>query len=298
MGAGAYTSADRWTTYTAPPATMSRQVTNDTTNLPNIQYCARVQRTAGDTTAGLMAIANCFETINSIPFAGKTVTVSYYARAGANFSTASSVLVAYIRTGTGTDQNCLAASYTGLSGTSYAPSLTTTWQRFSFSYTIGTNVTEIGTEFRATTVGTAGAADYFEITGVQIDVGSVALPFRTYGGTIQGELAACQRYYYLLASGAGFLIANGIYISATQFSAVVPLPVTMRTAPTLSATSGTNYYSTYNGASDLLNSLTIFSPGTTVSGVYNSSEAAGTQFRPAYVETNNAAAFVAFSAEL
>jgi hypothetical protein len=36
-------------------------------------------------------------------------------------------------------------------------------------------------------VGTAGAADYYEITGVQIDQGSVALPFRTYAATSKGS---------------------------------------------------------------------------------------------------------------
>jgi hypothetical protein len=290
---------DRWQVFRAVAgATFTRQNTSDTTNLPNIRFCTRAARDSGNTATNAIFTWQNLETINTIPFVGKTVTLSFYARAGANYSPTSSLLQVRLQTGTGTDQNYI-NGYTGSANPiASTATLTTTWQRFTYTGTIATSVTEMAPVVYSEPTGTAGANDYYEVTGWQIDIGSVALPFRTYAATIQGELAACQRYFYLLASGTGFLLANGIYISATQFSAVVPLPVTMRTAPTLSATSGTNYYSTYNGASDLLNSLTIFSAGTTVSGVYNNSEAAGTQFRPAYVETNNAAAFVAFSAEL
>ena len=196
--AGAYTSADRWATYAAPTlAVMSRQVTGDTTNLPNIQYCARLTHTAGDTTTGTLNIGNSFETINSIPFAGKTVTLSFYARAGATaVSSSQNVLVGRIQTGTGTDQNLESTGYTGAAiPVTTSSTLTTTWQRFTTSGTIASTATEMGVEFRWNTTATAGATDYVEITGVQIDIGSVALPFRTYAATYQGELAACQRYY-------------------------------------------------------------------------------------------------------
>jgi hypothetical protein len=277
---------------------VSRQVTGDTTNLPNIQYCARIQRTAASTDTTGMGFGQSIESINSIPFAGKTVTFSFYARAGANYSAASNSLSATLYSGTGTDQNIL-VSFTGLTAVASPTTvLTTTWQRFTATGTVSSTATELGLYFQQTPTGTAGANDYYELTGVQIDIGSVALPFRTYAATIQGELAACQRYFYLLASGSGQAIANGLYVSATQFSSVVPLPVTMRSTPTLSVVTGSNYYATWNGASDLLDSLTIILAGTKVSGLTNTTEAAGTAYRPAYLETNNAASFVAFSAEL
>ncbi|NDB08575.1 MAG: hypothetical protein EBX97_07940 [Actinobacteria bacterium] len=80
----AYT-ADRW--YQARNATgmtISRQVTNDTTNLPFIQYCSRVARDSGNTSTEVIRIVQSLETVNSIPFLGKTVTLSFYARKGAD----------------------------------------------------------------------------------------------------------------------------------------------------------------------------------------------------------------------
>jgi hypothetical protein len=88
----AYTS-DRWQGYRAVAgSTVSRQVTGDTTNLPFIQYCARVQRDSGNTATNTIYLGQSLETVNSIPLAGKTVTLSFYARAGANYSTASNAL--------------------------------------------------------------------------------------------------------------------------------------------------------------------------------------------------------------
>jgi hypothetical protein len=235
-GAGAYTSADRWATYAAPTlAVMSRQVTGDTTNLPNIQYCARLTHTAGDTTTGTLNIGNSFETINSIPFAGKTVTLSFYARAGATaVSSSQNVLVGRIQTGTGTDQNLESTGYTGAAiPVTTSSTLTTTWQRFTTSGTIASTATEMGVEFRWNTTATAGATDYVEITGVQIDIGSVALPFRTYAATYQAELAACQRYYWRNTPGVAFGIHGNLTFNnstATEVS-LIKLPVVMRTIP-------------------------------------------------------------------
>ena len=61
----------------------------------------------------------------------------------------------------------------------------------------------------------------------------MALPFRTYGATLQGELAACQRYYQT-NSRCGYLgnvtVSNAYY---QQYTFVV----LMRTAPTVTLTS-------------------------------------------------------------
>jgi hypothetical protein len=226
----AYT-ADRWQKGGATHFGVSRQVTGDTTNLPNIQYCARVQRTAGSTTVTGMDLNQSFETINSIPFVGKTVTFSFYARAGANYSASGNTLNAYIYTGTGTDQN-LISSYTGAAiSVSVGTTLTTTWQRFTGTATLPTTMTEMAVYFLGTPTGTAGANDYYEVTGVQLEVGSVVTPFRTNGGTIQGELAACQRYLPAILVSTGD-IGSGQAYSSTAALATFAFNSTARVAPT------------------------------------------------------------------
>ena len=233
----AYT-ADRWIVNTPAgcASTITRQATGDTTNLPFIQYCARVQRNSGQTGAGYLDITQMFETLNTVPFAGKTVTLSFYARRGANYSATSNLLTVRGFTGTGTDQN-LYSGYTGsaqpLDSTA---TLTTTWQRFTFTFAIASTATEMAYAFTNQTTGTAGANDYFEITGVQLDIGNAALPFRTYAGTIQGELAACQRYFQRFASGADAtneVVCIGQCYATTASYAVIQFLVPMRTTPTM-----------------------------------------------------------------
>ena len=239
--AGSGYNADRWWNYYAGSMTVSRQATGDTTNLPNIQYCARIQRNSGQTSATTIYHGQDIETSNSIQFAGKVVTISFYARAGANFSAASSVLSANAQTGTGTDQHIL-AGYTG--GTTYTSNVTinTTWQRFTYSFVAPTNTTQLGLYFLYNAVGTAGAADYFEITGVQLEAGSIATPFSRAGGTIQGELAACQRYYcksYDQATTPGTATSTGTTYTVYGASntgakyQTTFFPVVMRGTPTM-----------------------------------------------------------------
>jgi hypothetical protein len=291
--------ADRWNGYRAVAgATVSRQVTGDTTNLPNIQYAARVQRDSANTATNPIYIGQSFETINSIPFAGKTVTLSFYARAGANYSSASSALWVALFSGTGTDQNGTTGAYTGGSyRISTTATLTTTWQRFTFTGTIASTATELTTQFYFTPVGTAGAADYFDVTGVQIDVGNVALPFRTNGGTIQQELAACQRYYYRTGPGiSGEIFAFGNAYSTTRVLGPAPVPVTMRVTP--SAIEFSSLELNDFNAGYAVTALTIYSGGKNMPTIDARVASGLTANRFFNLIATGTSGYLAFSAEL
>ena len=298
--------ADRWATSTGAnqACTISRQVTGDTTNLPFIQYALRYQRNSGQTgTTGLNLQQN-FETLNSIPFVGKTVTMSFYARAGANYSAASSALLVYLATGTGTDQNQATTGFSGqaLPINGSVATLTTTWQRFTFSATIAATATQLCPIFSFTPVGTAGVNDYYEITGVQIDIGSVALPFRTNAGTIQGELAACQRYYTResVTTTYAYFRSSGNATNTTQARIIVPLPVQMRTKPSamdiggsLAVSDGVNLYTT--------GSFVLSANCTTQNAQVEYTHGSGvfTQYRyESLQDNNNGSTYLGFSAEL
>jgi hypothetical protein len=132
--------------------------------------------------------------------------------------------------------------------------LSTSWTRYSVSVaipsisgkTIGTSSfletifwTSLGSSIRG-----FGNATFqnstIQIWGVQAEAGSIATPFQTATGTIAGELAACQRYYWrntAFQSSAGVQSAydNNVWFSLQNFN-----PVPMRTTPT-AAIEGTPY---------------------------------------------------------
>jgi hypothetical protein len=227
-------TADRWQKNSATSYTVSQQATGDTTNLPFIQYAARVQRTASSTSTSDIELVQSVETVNSIPFAGKTVTFSFYARRGANYSASANGLLGSIISGTGTDQNRATGFYTGEAyPMSSTFTLTTTWQRFTVSGTFASTVTEYAVLFRATPTGTAGAADYFEVTGVQVEIAGSASAYSPNTSTYEAELAACQRYYYRQGGSVAYHpLGWAIAASSTSAYYYVYPAVQMRVAPT------------------------------------------------------------------
>lgn len=305
IGSTAYT-ADRYQFYRqggVVGSTMSRVVTGDTTNLPFIQYAARIQRDVGNTSTANTFVVQSIESVNSIPFAGKTVTFSFYARKGADYSAGSSVLIANLFYGTGTDQNAL-AGFTGQTNIfSSNVTLTATWQRFTITSAspIASTATQLGFSFQNTPVGTAAAADYYEVTGVQIDIGSVALPFRTAGVSYQQELALCQRYYvrfgYAGSLYSAFPGAGSAY-ATNGFAFNTVLPVTMRVIPTsiesstLRATDGVADYA----LSSVTLSATASSPNV---GGFFAGATGLTQYRSyAAALATTSSGYLAFNAEL
>jgi hypothetical protein len=246
-----YTTLDRFCSYCLTGQTgTSSQVAS---GLTGFQYALRLQRTASNTSTANIQTGQALETINSIPLAGQSVTFSFYAKAGANFS-GSGVFIQFA-TGTGTDQsfsNMTGSLWTGQSNliNFTTQAITTTWTRYTFTVSVASTATQIGFQLGYTPSGTAGASDFVDITGVQIEVGSVATPFerRQYGQ----ELALCQRYFcksYNIDVAPGTVTSVGIvsaYAPTTQTNRpIIPIffPVTMRTTPTVTA------YSPNNGSS-------------------------------------------------
>ena len=99
-------------------------------------------------------------------------------------------------------------------------------------------------------------------------------------------------------TGNGYAIMNGTYYSSSQIRGVVQFPVSMRTAPTLYSSSGTNYYSMEYVSGDSFNSFTIYRSQQNAAIIYNASEVSGTAGFAGTIGTDNASAYVGFSSEL
>ncbi len=117
------------------------------------------------------------------------------------------------------------------------------------------------------------ASATFDITGVQLEVGSVATPFehRSYGD----ELARCQRYYFQTGTGATYnSVTTGFANTTTNSVQLITYPVQMRSAPSLTdvgnwevidATShNTSAISSLNSASNTSGAFNCTTTGLTV----------------------------------
>lgn len=234
--------ADRWQFLqaTTSAAAFTRQAITST-DPAGYNYYTRVQRVAAATLVTPYTIQTSFESVNIQNIRGKYVTLSFWARAGANYSAASGFLVSDIVTGTGTD-NTVGNFTTNTVNTTANNVLTTSWKRFSIttSAVLAATITQLGVRFVFTPVGTAGAADQFDITGVQLEIGTAPsdFEFRDFGE----ELRRCQRYYYRIqcpSTSAAACFGTGLTTSTTASSVSVFFPVTMRIAPTALEQSGT-----------------------------------------------------------
>ena len=271
------------------------------------QYAVFTQRIEGFNTADLM-----WGTANA-----KTITLSFWVRSSL----------------TGTFGGVLANSAENYSYPfTYSISAANTWEQKSVTVTGPTAGTWIGATngkgmivtfalgSGSTYVGTAGAwaaADYrggatgqtsvigtlnatWYITGVQLEVGSVATPFerRDYGR----ELAMCQRYYYKIkASGGDNAFGSGYCNTTTQGQIYVPFMTFMRTNPAALETSGTasDYSLRVSGGGVLCNSVPTFGGGSTFSGYVLFPVASGlTALSGTLGMAQNSSAFLAWSAEL
>ena len=217
----AYT-VDRWQAYFPANGT----ITQETSIVPTgFRYAARLTSTS---TSGSNDIYQLVETNNVIPLLGRTVTFSAYVTSSVsgrtpnlNFTYSTTVDDSLFNVGVTIGNQSVTIATAG------------TFQRAAVTATIPLNARTLRLGL---TSGGINSGEYLIWGGVQLEQGAVATPFARAGGTIQGELAACQRYYFRQTSnatnGAAVPLATGVAGSTTTLYAIMNYPVTMRSVPT------------------------------------------------------------------
>jgi hypothetical protein len=216
-GAGQTFTTDRWSAYFGGTGT----VTQDTSLVnANSRYGLRMTASASAT----YSLLSIIETMNVLPLIGKTITLSgYYAGTAGllpgvalNYSTTVDDSIYNINT-----------SATLIGGS--IPTSTGSFQRFSVTFSLSSTARTLRIALDVPMVNT----NFITFSNLQLEVGSVATPFSRAGGTIQGELAACQRYYYRATTSQNYgqLFIGGIATSTTNVDFSLLAPVTLRTTP-------------------------------------------------------------------
>ncbi len=148
----------------------------------------------------------------------------------------------------------------------------------------------------------ASTNNYLQITGVQLEIGDSSTPYEHKN--FDQELRECQRYYAVLASGTGKVLAHGYALSSTRIWWTMNTPVTMRVTPTdLTTVDGTSYWG-FNvaGSEDLFNSVSLDTGQSTpdIAVFYNTqtSEISQTGGVSGLIESNSSACFLGVSADL
>jgi hypothetical protein len=189
------------------------------TDVPTSPYFQYSLKTVDAANYGF-SMGQKIEAANSVLYAGQTVTVSFWAKTTSG--TATMIVNAYYPSAKD--------NFTTLTliASNSMTTPTATWTRFSTQFTLPSNV-QNGLMILIGRGATTNTSFY---TGVQLELGSVATSFQRAGGTIQGELAACQRYYQVVGGVSGQPIVQS-YTAASAFNQTPQnFPVQMRVAPT------------------------------------------------------------------
>jgi hypothetical protein len=266
---------------------------------------ARVVSTSQSNASDYAEISQPIEDVRS--FAGQTVTVSFWAKAATgtpnfgisfeqNFGSGGSSFVL-----TSAPVIVLSTSWTRYTATISVPSIsgktigTNSFLKLHLMSSVGTGLSSLG--FPAVGLQNITA----DIWGVQVEAGTTATAFRRNANSLQGELAACQRYYYRSTPGnTQGMYGTGLGFATTGAFILVNLPVTMRGLP--SSVDFSTLRVTDSVTNTTVTTLTITSGNTTTNNTVcvDANVASGlTQFRPYILQNGNSTAgFIGFSAEL
>lgn len=151
----------------ATGATLSRQA-----GFRGARYSARVARDVGNTSTAEIFFTHQFDSEEIADLAGQTIYIAADMIAGANFSAAGGLVKCRVDTGTGFNETISEAAGFATGNSSILDSAngalsTTSERKFFGPFAIPANATELAATFSFVPVGTAGAADFFQITNIK-----------------------------------------------------------------------------------------------------------------------------------
>ena len=276
--------------------------------------CARSQQTTGApdgaryymrntiTSSGYGTTIQVVETQQCAAMWGRTITYSVRVRRSSTYSGSVTIRV---RKNATVDASAFTAGYTSIADLNVTnaqlPTGTTSADWFFASVTVA--VPNDGTAntltFWVETVGTS-TGGYWEMAQAQVEIGSTATQFRRAGGTIQGELAACQRYYFRTSGTDAYkpMTISSFCVSSTIIASIIPLPVQMRISPTVMEYGGAIQWLQSGGSSATPSSYAVSLSSTNLVN-FNATSSGLTVNQFGYFRANNdATAYFAFTAEL
>lgn len=242
-------TADRWAISRATAGTVTVTQQAGTDLLGQITY-ARVARSAADTTTAEIFFVQNLETVDCWKYRGQYVTLSFWIRCGSGFAgtafpadPAGNKLEAHVISGTGVDQGPFVALVGSTAVINKYLTPTTTWQFFQVTGQVPTNSNQLKIYFGWVPPAAAGANNYIEIAGVQLELGTKATAFEVIPFGV--ELEHCCRYYnksfvYGTAPVQASASNAGVHAypctvagAAVNYSPSIYFPVTMRGTPTI-----------------------------------------------------------------
>jgi hypothetical protein len=263
----AYGSVDRWAVKMAGTAAgIAYQADGQAFGFVGFRNCLRLGRNSGSAQAGVISAQTAFETVDSERVQGKSMVLSVWLKAGANFSAASSALTVKLISGKGVDQSIAsmeAGTWTSqASQLNVAQAITTTPTRYTIGVvTLPNDITQLGLQVSYTPTGTAGADDNVNITGWDLSEGIVAPPLEQRSYALEFEI--CRRYYRRFSAdgaNAGYL-ASGYCHSTTLCIVPFPLGQGMRAVPTNGSSAAADITLASNGSAGIaLTALTVAEP--------------------------------------
>lgn len=244
--------ADRWFAKGGASSSILMAKVADT-SVAGASSSLKFSRSSGNTDTAALNFGQVLETADSIRLQGQVVTLSFYAKTGANYS--GGKLTVQVIYGTGTNQsanNMIAGSWTNQANViNVTQALTSTMTRYSFCGLVPTTATQIGVLLIWTPAGTAGSDDsitynlfQLEIAGTANVQGStttyVASPSNFEHRDVQVELEICQRYCWVIAEPASGVIVGvgGATQAANNQVFYLATPVQLYTAPTVTLAAG------------------------------------------------------------
>jgi len=287
--AGIYT-ADRWTVYFNGNGT----ITQETSVKPDTStYACKVTATASSADNSVYQLV---EQLNMEQFRGKTVTLSVKVAGTATLTP--SIALAYSTTA----DTALTTTNTAITATVVSnPTINaSTFVTYISQFTVPNTAKTLRIQLGSGTMANTNVLYWAE---AQLEIGSVATAFSRTGGNIQGELAACQRYFIRIGGNKIYEVMGlGYTDGTTETYASRILPVTMRTTPSTTFASASLFRSNSGGGTVATGTgigLDINASSPYLINFYLQYSATGSAGRGAAIQANNStSATIDISAEL